>query len=192
MAESEKLTQPEEINKRELMSYYGYKGPLGVVRLWFRIAWSQILQSLASLSPHPALTVPLQRMRGVKIGKHVYIGPNVLIDVMYPHLVTIEDYVSIGWSMVFAHSNPTCSIEIKRNYYPRKVARTTIKRGAWIPPGTIILAGVTIGENSVVGAGSVVTKDVEPYTVVAGNPAKVIRSLKIAGDDAKEIVKHTG
>jgi acetyltransferase-like isoleucine patch superfamily enzyme len=175
----ELFEQPETINKRELMDYYGYKGLSGSVRLFCRVSWSKILQSLATISPHPALTVLLQRMRGVKIGKHVYIGPSVLIDVMYPQLITIEDYVSIGWSMIFAHSNPTCSIELKNKYYPRKVAPTTIKRGAWIPPGSIILAGVTIGENSVVGAGSVVVRDVEPYTVVAGNPAKLIKKLKI-------------
>ncbi len=53
-----------------------------------------------------------------------------------------------------------------------------IKRGAWIGAAAIVLPGVTIGEYSIVGAGSVVTKDVEPYTVVAGNPAKVIRRIE--------------
>lgn len=48
---------------------------------------------------------------------------------------------------------------------------------AWIGAGATILSGVTIGENSVVGAGSVVTKDVEPNTIVAGNPAMVIRRI---------------
>ncbi|WP_255453216.1 acyltransferase [Thermococcus sp. GR6] len=80
--------------------------------------------------------------------------------------------------MIFAHANPTNSIELKLNFYPRIVKKTKIKRGAWIAPGCIILPGVTIGENSVVGAGSVVTKDVPPYTVVAGNPAKVIKHLQ--------------
>ena len=68
-------------------------------------------------------------------------------------------------------------LELKQKYYPRRVSPTKIKKGAWITPGCIILAGVTIGENAVVGAGSVVTKDVEPYTVVAGNPAKIIKKL---------------
>jgi len=80
-------------------------------------------------------------------------------------------------TLIFVHSNPTCSIEIKKNYYSRVIEPTRIKRGAWITPGCIILAGVTIGENSVVGAGSVVVKDVEPYTVVGGNPAKLIKRL---------------
>ena len=75
-------------------------------------------------------------------------------------------------------SNPTASLELKTKYYPRKVAPTTLKRGAWIAPGCIILAGVNIGENSVVGAGSVVTKDVAPYNVIAGSPVKIIKDLE--------------
>jgi acetyltransferase-like isoleucine patch superfamily enzyme len=170
--------EPEQINQRELMEYYGDKGFFGYVKFYSRLLRSWILQTLAKKSPHPRLTVVLQRARGVNIGKHVYVGPGVNIDDLYPHLVTLEDYVSIGMnSMIFAHSNPTCSIEIKQRFYPRKVAPTIIRRGAWIPPGCIILAGVTIGENGIVGAGSVVIKDVEPYTIVAGNPAKLVKRL---------------
>ena len=55
-----------------------------------------------------------------------------------------------------------------------------LKSGCWIGAGVIILPGVTIGENSVVGAGSVVTKDVPPATVVAGNPARIIRNIESA------------
>jgi len=172
------VVQPEEMNKRELMDYYGYQGFLGVIRLYWFFLRDWMLQILAQSCPHPGLTVVLNRIRGVKIGKHVYIGPGVVIDGDYPHLVTIEDYVSIGMrTMIFVHSNPTCSLQLKEKYYPRKVAATIIKKGAWITPGCTILSGVTIGENSVVGTGSVVTKDVEAFTVVAGNPAKVIKQL---------------
>ena len=170
--------EPEQINQRELMEYYGDKGLTGHIRYYLRHLRNWILQSWAKKSPHPGLAVVLQRARGVNIGKHVFLGPRVNIDDLYPQLITIEDFVSIGMNtMIFAHSNPTCSLELKQTYYPRKVAPTTIKKGAWITPGCIILAGVTIGENSVVGAGSVVTKDVEPYTIVAGNPAKLVKRL---------------
>lgn len=161
------------------MEYYGYRGCIGILKYYLRLLSSLFLQTLAKTSPHPALAVMFQRFRGVKIGKHVFIGPGVNIDDLYPHLVTIEDYVSIGMNtLIFAHSNPTCSLEIKQRYYPRKVAPTTIRRGAWVPPGCIILAGVTIGENSVIGAGSVVAEDVKPYTIVAGNPAKLVKKLE--------------
>jgi acetyltransferase-like isoleucine patch superfamily enzyme len=175
----EKMIQPEEINKKELMEYYGYHGFLGVARLYWFFFKDWILQIFAQTCPHPGLSIMFNRFRGVKIGNHVYIGPRVVIDGDYPHLVTIEDYVSIGMNtMIFAHSNPTCSLEIKQKYYPRHVAPVVIKKGTWVTPGCIILAGVTIGENSVVGTGSVVTKDVKAYSVVAGNPARVIKNLQ--------------
>jgi acetyltransferase-like isoleucine patch superfamily enzyme len=173
------MLDPEEINKKELMDFYGDRGKFGIMRYYLRYLSSWVLQTLAKICPHPGVAIKLQRMRGVKIGNHVFIGPGVNLDDIYPALITIEDYVSIGMrTMVFCHSNPTCSIEIKTNYYPRMVAPTTIKRGAWVAPGCIILAGTTIGENSIVGAGSVVLKSVEPYTIVGGNPAKLIKRLE--------------
>ncbi|WP_425452463.1 acyltransferase [Companilactobacillus formosensis] len=59
-----------------------------------------------------------------------------------------------------------------------KTAPIHIKEGAWIGARAVLLPGVTIGEHAIVGAGAVVTKDVEPYTVVGGNPAKLIKNLK--------------
>jgi acetyltransferase-like isoleucine patch superfamily enzyme len=171
--------EPEEINKRELMEYYGYEGRIGYYKLAQKILKNMVLQSLAERAFSPKLSVKFHKWKGVKIGKHVYIGPKTFIDILYPHLITIEDYVSIGYSMVFAHSNPTNSIYLKKKYYPRKVAPVNIKKGAWLGAGCIVLPGVTIGENGVVGAGSVITKDVPPNTVVAGNPAKEIKKLSL-------------
>lgn len=172
---------PEELNQTEIMAYYGYSGTGGKAKYYLRYLTGWILQSLARHSPHPGLATALHRLRGVGVGRHVYIGPDVSLDELYPGMLTIEDYVSIGMrSMIFCHSNPTCSIEIKKRFYPRQVRPTVIKKGAWIAPGSIILAGVTIGENSVVAAGSVVIKDVEPYTVVGGNPAKPLKKLVAA------------
>ncbi len=171
--------RPRILNKLEIMEYYGYKGLLGNLRFYLRFIIGRTLQTLAFLAPMPQLAVTLHRLRGVKIGKYVYIGQGVQMDSLYPALITIEDYVSIGvGSMIFAHSQPGYSIEIKKKYYPTRAAPVTIKRDAWIAPGAIILCGVTIGENSVIGAGSVVTRDVEPYTCVAGNPAEVIKRLE--------------
>jgi acetyltransferase-like isoleucine patch superfamily enzyme len=169
--------EPEEINKKELMKYYGYTGRIGFIKLSQKIFKNMVLQSLAERAPLPELAIKFQRWKGVNIGRHVYIGPKTFIDILYPHLVTIEDYVSIGYSMIFVHSNPTNSIYIKKNYYPRKVSPVTIKKGAWIAAGCIILPGVTIGENSIVGAGSVVIKDVVEYSLYAGIPAKKIKDL---------------
>lgn len=177
------MTTPEEINEQELMRFYGFKGRFGKIKLKMKLVRSWILQWLASVSPSSSLAVTFQRARGVKIGNHVFIGPNVQIDLIYPHLVSIEDFVSIGmYSMIFAHSNPTCSIYLKKNFYPREVLPVRIKKGVWIPPGTIILNGVTIGENSVVCAGSVVTKDVKAYSIAGGVPAKHVKDFNVKSE----------
>jgi len=163
----------------EVLSYYHYKGRFGVARLYLFIGMSWALQAIAKAVPSASVTVALQRLRGVKIGDEVYIGQGVTFDEIYPKEISIGNNVSIGMrTMIFAHSNPTRSFELKSKYYPREVKPVLIKSGTWIAPGAIILAGVTLGENCVVSAGSVVASDVDPYTVVAGNPARPVRRLE--------------
>ena len=170
---------PNKLNEGEIMQYYSLNGVSGRFRMRSRLFRNYILQKLAADPIHPKMTIAFQRMRGVNIGSNVYIGPHVHLDFLYPGLITIEDHVSIGMHcMIFCHSNPTCSIWLKTHGFPRKVAPVTIKEGAWVPPGTIILPGVIIGEHSIVGAGSIVNRDVDPFTMVAGHPARLIRRLK--------------
>ncbi|MBN2239591.1 MAG: acyltransferase [Dehalococcoidales bacterium] len=160
------------------MNYYSYHGVTGNIKYYIRFMFSRLFQMLALFAPHPSMIVTFNKMRGMNIGKHVYIGQFVHMDSRYPHLITLEDNVSIGTnSMIFAHSDPGYSVFIEENYYPSKVAPTVIKKGAWVAPASIIMCGITIGENSIVGAASVVTHDVDPYTVVAGNPARQIKTV---------------
>jgi acetyltransferase-like isoleucine patch superfamily enzyme len=79
-------------------------------------------------------------------------------------------------TMIFAHSS-NWSPYIK-SFYPRMTAPVKIGKGSWVAAGCMILPGVTIGENSVVAIGSVVVRDVQPYSVVMGNPAKFIKKLE--------------
>ena len=67
---------------------------------------------------------------------------------------------------------------LKPTKYPRHVKPVIIKSGAWNNPGCIITAGITIGENSIVSVGSVVTSDVPDYCIVAGNPARIIKKIE--------------
>ena len=94
--------------------------------------------------------------------------------------VTIEDNVFIGHGVMFINdSYPRATTEGKlQTEADWKVERTVVKTGASIGSGATILCNVTIGENAIVGAGSVVTKDVAPNAIVAGNPAKFLRYME--------------
>jgi acetyltransferase-like isoleucine patch superfamily enzyme len=118
----------------------------------------------------------------ISIGKNVIIRPNTMLFAgeSDDEQITIEDDVAIGAGVhcyVNNHAFDRADIPIKdQGYYRCRPVR--ICSGAWIGAGSIILPGVTVGKNSVVGAGSVVTKDVLPGVVAAGNPARVIREIK--------------
>ena len=102
--------------------------------------------------------------------------------------VTIEDNVFIGHGVMFINdSYPRAttadgSLQTEADW---KVERTNIKKGASIGSGATILCGITVGENAIVGAGSVVTKDVPPNSIVAGNPARVLRYIEQTMEVAK-------
>jgi acetyltransferase-like isoleucine patch superfamily enzyme len=97
--------------------------------------------------------------------------------------VTIEDNVFIGHSVTFINdSYPRAtsadgSLQTEADW---KVERTLVKKGASIGSGCTILSNISIGENAIVGAGSVVTKDVPANSIVAGNPARVLRQIEEA------------
>jgi len=137
----------------------------------FRRFWRNILQWPAWFLPWKKLRTSFHRMKGVKIGKNVEIGYMVLIDNRRPELITIEDEVTITtMCVVIAH-------DLSRKYNEGKeiIGKVHIKKGAFIGMNTTIMPGVTIGEGVIVAAGSVVTKDIEPFTVYGGVPAKKIR-----------------
>ncbi len=166
-------------NEDELMEYYGYEGTMGRLKLRFKFLKSWIFHSLAYSLPLPNLVIQFQRYRGVKIGKNCHFSPYVFIDLLHPELVTIEDNVTISSnSMIFTHVNPTTNEFLKNHGYPRTMKPVVIKSGAIISVGCIIVSGVTIGKNSIVGAGSVVSQDVPDYCVVVGNPARVIKKIE--------------
>lgn len=93
--------------------------------------------------------------------------------------ITIEDDVMLGSSVqIYVHNHRFDNTDIpiidQGHYQSEPVL---LQRGAWVGAGTIILPGVVVGENAVVGAGSVVTRSVPAHTLVAGNPARVIREI---------------
>jgi acetyltransferase-like isoleucine patch superfamily enzyme len=95
--------------------------------------------------------------------------------------VTIEDNVFIGHGVMFINDSYPRATAGDGNLQTEadwKVERTVIKKGASLGSGATILCGITIGENAIVGAGSVVTKDVPANSIVAGNPARVLRYIE--------------
>ena len=119
----------------------------------------------------------------VEIRKDVSIGKNCKIQAFafIPEGVTIEDEVFIGPHVCFVNdkypraTNKNGAMKSTKDW---KAERTIVRKRAGIGANATILCGVTIGENSIVGAGSVVTKDVPKNMIVAGNPAKVIGKVK--------------
>ncbi len=111
--------------------------------------------------------------RRVKISSHTFICEGV----------TIEDYVFIGHGVMFINdaypraTNPDGTLQTATDW---KCVPTLIRKGASVGSNATILCGVTVGEGAIVGAGSVVTKDVPPYTIVAGNPARALRKIELA------------
>ena len=131
----------------------------------------------------------------IRIGNDCYIGPSLLIS---RNDIEIGNHVTIAWGCtIYDHDSHSLDYRERREDIKREIANLNkgvnfiidkdwdtvnsspivIKDDAWIGMNVIILKGVTIGRGAVVGAGSVVTKDVPDWAVVAGNPAKIVKVL---------------
>jgi len=116
--------------------------------------------------------------KGARIGNHCKVSSHTFIC----EGVTVEDEVFIGHGVNFINDNyprATTAAGALQTESDWQVAPTVVQRGASIGTGATILGGVQIGPRSIVGAGSVVTRDVPADTIVAGNPARIIRTLKV-------------
>ncbi len=112
--------------------------------------------------------------RGVKIGKNVKISSHSFIC----EGVTIEDNCFIGHGVMFINDRYPAAVTKEGKLKTAddwKLETTLIKKGVGIGSGAVIMCGITIGENAIIGAGAVVTKDVPPNTVYAGVPAKKLK-----------------
>jgi acetyltransferase-like isoleucine patch superfamily enzyme len=120
----------------------------------------------------------------VEVQKNAAIGRNCKISshTFICEGVTIEDDVFIGHGVTFVNDSyprataPTGTLQTEADW---TVEPTVVKKGASIGSGATILANVAIGENAIIGAGSVVTKNVPANAIVAGNPAKILRMVNI-------------
>ncbi len=138
-----------------------------VIRVLNQITGGKIAESVTIFTPFHT-----------NYGRNISIGENVFInhDCSFLDLggITIDDGVMIAPKVVISSEGHPISIE-ERNKLT--VGRVHIKRNAWIGANVTILPGVTVGENSVVAAGAVVSKDIPDNVVVGGIPAKIIKHL---------------
>jgi len=136
----------------------------------FRVCVNAVVIYFGSIFPTLRLKAFFYRLIGMRIGRKVSIGVMSGFGIFFPHLITLKDNCIIG-----AHA-----LILEHEFTQRefRTGRTVIGKNCLVGGRSTILCGVKIGDNSVVCAGSVVTKDVPENVMVAGVPAKVIKHLE--------------
>lgn len=142
--------------------------------------WTHSLSIITMFTFPYFITVFFHRLRGVKIGKGTRISRNVMLDDHNPELIHIGKNVAITTKVIIlCHQRDLTNYKVGEDamYYPFKEQAVYICDKVHIGVGSIIMPGVTIGEGAIIGAGSVVTKNIPPYCVAVGVPAKVIKQF---------------
>lgn len=147
----------------------------------FLITKKKLLKLIGKQFPGCGMRIRLLRMCGYEIGESVYVGEDFIIidDLDATQLrLRIGDRASISPRVTFVlHTQPNDSRIAP--YVNSHTGSISIQADAWIGTGAVILPNITIGEGAVVGANSVVTKNVAPYTVVGGVPAHYIKDVNV-------------
>ena len=173
---------------RLIFKLRGYRSGPGT-----RIGWRTLLHR-----PSGALSIGSENMiycrfsfdrpdARISIGDRCFIGRSLIVAASE---VEIEDDVLVSWGVTIVdHNSHPLAAELRKdevreyaqgrkNWTHVEMGKVTLKKNCWIGFNAVILKGVTVGEGAVVGACSVVTRDVPPHSIVAGNPARVLRSTK--------------
>jgi acetyltransferase-like isoleucine patch superfamily enzyme len=136
------------------------------------------LHRFARFTVHPEMRLALYRWMGIEIGKHVFVGLDTWLDDQFPELIRIEDAVTISFRvMVVVHDDARRMDGTRPGAGDGTVAPVILKRGCYLGAGCTILPGVTVGEEAIVAAGAVVTRDVAPRKIVGGVPAREIKDV---------------
>ena len=116
--------------------------------------------------------------RHLALGEHAYLGKGCFLDLV--EQITIADGAAVsGRCVLLTHGDPGAGRFMEQAYFPRVTGPIRVEHDAWIGAGAIILPGITVGACGVVGDGAVVVRNGEPFTVVAGVPARRVRRLSI-------------
>ena len=166
-AQAYKMREASFATKALLLKMNNTSNPSEIRQLLSEITASEIDESVTVFTP-----------LHINYGKHTKIGKNVFInfDCVFLDLggITIEDNVLIAPKVSLVTEGHPTSIEDRHSLIPKPIR---IKKNAWIGANATILGGVTIGENSIVAAGAVVSKDVPDNSIVGGVPAKFIKNI---------------
>ena len=144
-------------------------------RLGNMMDWA-ILEPIAPRKVRPAI----MRKMGCHVGKGCFIGDHVKIDSGHADMITLEDGVSIaGGTRLLCHQRDFFNYYVGSDYNKLGyiVKPIVLKKGCLIGMESFVLPGVTVGEGAIVGAGSLVTKDIPAWTIATGRPAKVVKEI---------------
>ncbi len=136
---------------------------------FFRAVWNVLWISLARRAPFYRLKNSMLRLTGMKIGRHVSLGFETTFDILFPGRITIEDEAIIGYDTVIL-----CHGYLRDSY---QIGPVRVEKNASVGARCTILPGVTIGEGAVVGAMSLVNRDVPAGEFWAGIPARKVRDV---------------
>nr|WP_315197205.1 sugar O-acetyltransferase [uncultured Flavobacterium sp.] len=165
--EAYKMREASFATKKLLIEMNNSSNPAEIRNFLSQITDSEIDESVTVFTP-----------LHINYGKHTKIGKNVFInfDCVFLDLggITIEDNVLIGPKVSLLTEGHPTAIEDRHSLIPKPIL---IKKNAWIGANATILQGVTIGENSIVAAGAVVSKDVPDNTIVGGIPARFLKTI---------------
>lgn len=193
MAEKKKLSTTYKMLRALGFNYseeeYGNVSISKVFSKFFGNIWRKRLEKMMDwpiLHPvNPRKVRPmLMRMMGCKVGKECFIGDYVRIDPGHADMITLEDHVSVAAGCrLLCHQRDFSNYCVGDDYMDLGyiVKPIVLKKGCLIGMESFVMPGVTIGEGAIVGAGSLVTKDVPAWTVATGRPAKVIKQIPQRG-----------
>ena len=162
-----KMREASFATKKLLLQMNNSSDPSEIINFLSQITASEIDESVTVFTP-----LYINYGKNTKIGKNVFIN----FDCVFLDLggITIEENVLIAPKVSLLTEGHPTSIEDRHSLIPKPIL---IKKNAWIGANATILPGVTIGENSVVAAGAVVSKDVPDNTIVGGIPAKILKTI---------------
>ena len=164
---------------------YGQVGPFTVIGKFFKNPYHALLQSMMNwviFEPiAPRLMRPwLLRRMGAKVGKGVFIGDRVVFDMNHADLITLDDYAHVtGGCRLLCHQRDLSNYRKGDNaaLCGYKLGEIHVGKGVMIGMTSMIMPGVTIGDGAIVGAGSLITKDIPAWTIATGRPARVVKEV---------------